>query len=71
VKLGRDVPDHYGYALKGARIARGWTLRVVADATGFSSYRIDRWERELDRPTPEQFAIVWRHLVSDEVKVRA
>lgn len=62
----QGVPRHFATALRAARLIRGVTQGQVATATGVPTWRLSSFERGLDVPDPEEFAVVWSFLSSED-----
>ena len=58
------VPACFATSLRAGRMATGRALAEVARAAGIPSWRLGRFERGDEVPTPEEFGRLWEVLSS-------
>lgn len=51
-----------GSRITQARKANGWTIKILAEKTGFGAPRIGNWEQGTRSPGPEETKILSREL---------
>jgi transcriptional regulator with XRE-family HTH domain len=60
-----SITELNGTSIRVGRAVKGWSQRELAQACGFTIYKIWSFENRVRRPKPEEWAKIWGALTSE------